>query len=52
MFGRLIDRLPNLRALLVITFRPEFAAPISKPPNATPPTMSLFALKEEWSSFA
>ena len=27
MFGRLIDRLPNLRALLVITFRPEFAAP-------------------------
>jgi len=27
VFGRLIDRLPNLRALLVITFRPEFAAP-------------------------
>ena len=27
VFGRLVDRLPNLRALLVITFRPEFAAP-------------------------
>ena len=27
VFGRLIDRLPNLRALLVITSRPEFAAP-------------------------
>jgi len=26
VFGRLIDRLPGLRALLVITFRPEFAA--------------------------
>ena len=27
VFCRLIDRLPELRALLVITFRPEFAAP-------------------------
>ena len=27
VFARLIDRLPNLRALLVITFRPEFAPP-------------------------
>ena len=27
LFGRLVDRLPGLRALLVITFRPEFAAP-------------------------
>ena len=27
MFSRLIDRLPRLRALLVVTFRPEFAAP-------------------------
>ena len=27
MFGRLIDRLQGLRALLVVTFRPEFAAP-------------------------
>ena len=27
VFGRLVDRLPGLRALLVITFRPEFAAP-------------------------
>ena len=27
VFGRLVDRLPELRALLVITFRPEFAAP-------------------------
>jgi predicted ATPase len=27
VFGRLVDRLPNLRVLLMITFRPEFAAP-------------------------
>ena len=27
VFGRLVDRLLGLRALLVITFRPEFAAP-------------------------
>jgi predicted ATPase len=27
VFGRLVDRLPGLRAMLVITFRPEFAAP-------------------------
>ena len=27
LFGRLVDRLPNGRALLVVTFRPEFAAP-------------------------
>jgi class 3 adenylate cyclase len=27
VFGRLIDRLPKLRALLVVTFRPEFAPP-------------------------
>jgi class 3 adenylate cyclase/tetratricopeptide (TPR) repeat protein len=27
VFGRLVDRLPELRALLVITFRPEFTAP-------------------------
>ena len=27
VFSRLIDRLPDLRALLVVTFRPEFAAP-------------------------
>ncbi|HEY3718747.1 MAG TPA: AAA family ATPase, partial [Roseiarcus sp.] len=26
-FGRLIDRIPSLRALLLITFRPEFLAP-------------------------
>ena len=27
IFGRLVDRLPGLRALLVVTFRPEFATP-------------------------
>ena len=27
VFSRLVDRLPGLRALLVVTFRPEFAAP-------------------------
>jgi class 3 adenylate cyclase/tetratricopeptide (TPR) repeat protein len=27
VFNRLVDRLPDWRALLVITFRPEFAAP-------------------------
>ena len=27
VFGRMVDRLPKLRGLLVITFRPEFVAP-------------------------
>ena len=27
VFGRLVDRLPEMRALVVITFRPEFTAP-------------------------
>jgi len=27
VFGRLVDRIPGMRALLVITFRPEFTAP-------------------------
>ena len=27
LFGRLVDRLPEMRALLVIAFRPEFVAP-------------------------
>ena len=27
VFSRIVDRLPGLRALLVVTFRPEFAAP-------------------------
>ena len=27
VFSRLVDRLPDLRALLVVTFRPEFAPP-------------------------
>jgi hypothetical protein len=27
VFGRLVDRLPNLRALLVVTFRPESPRP-------------------------
>jgi class 3 adenylate cyclase/tetratricopeptide (TPR) repeat protein len=27
VFGRMVDRLPDLRALLVVTFRPEFASP-------------------------
>ena len=27
VFSRLIDRLPDLRALLVVTYRPDFAAP-------------------------
>jgi class 3 adenylate cyclase/DNA-binding response OmpR family regulator len=27
VFGRLVDRRPNLRALLFVTFRPEFASP-------------------------
>jgi tetratricopeptide (TPR) repeat protein len=27
IFGRLVDRLPDLRALLAVTFRPEFATP-------------------------
>ena len=44
VFGRLVDRLPSLRALLVITFRPEFAAPwVGRAHVALVPTQPLRA---------
>jgi class 3 adenylate cyclase/predicted ATPase len=46
MFGRLIDRLPNLRALLVITFRPEFAAPWASRANVASLSLSRFGRRQ------
>src|SRR5271166_4802539 len=46
VFGRLIDRLPNLRALLVITFRPEFAAPRVGRAHVAPLSLSRFGRRQ------
>ena len=42
VFGRLVDRLPNLRALLVVTYRPEFAAPWEGRAHVTSQMLSRF----------
>ena len=42
VFGRLIDRLAPLRALLVVTFRPEFAAPWVGRPHVASLQLSRF----------
>ncbi len=46
VFGRLVDRLPNLRALLVVTFRPEFAAPWKGRAHATSLMLSRFERRD------
>ena len=46
LFGRLIDRLPGLRALLVITFRPEFAAPWVGRAHVTSLSLSRFGRRQ------
>ena len=52
MFGRLIDRLPHLRALLVVTFRPEFVAPWASRAHvavALPQPLRAFGMRWRWS---
>ncbi|HTV26342.1 MAG TPA: AAA family ATPase, partial [Xanthobacteraceae bacterium] len=40
LFSRLVDRLPSLRALLVLTFRPEFVSPWVGRPHVSPLSLS------------
>ena len=46
VFGRLVDRFPGLRALLVITFRPEFAAPWVGRPHVATLSLSRFGRRQ------
>jgi class 3 adenylate cyclase len=46
VFGRLIDRIPEMRALLVATFRPEFAAPWLGRPQVTSLSLSRFGRRQ------
>ena len=36
LFGRIVDRIPTLRVLLLVTFRPEFEPPWIGRPDVTP----------------
>ena len=40
LFGRIVDRIPTLRVLLIVTFRPEFNAPWVGQPHVTSLTLN------------
>jgi class 3 adenylate cyclase len=46
LFGRLVDKIDNLRALLFVTFRPEFAAPWIARPHVTALTINRLPPRE------
>ncbi len=46
VFGRLVDKIDDLRVLLFVTFRPEFAAPWIGRPHVTALTISRLAPRE------
>ena len=46
MFSRLIDQLPGLRALLMVTFRPQFAAPWVGRPHVASLQLSRFSRRQ------
>jgi predicted ATPase len=46
LFGRLVDRVPGLRALLVLTFRPEFTAPWVGRANVTQLSLNRFGRRQ------
>jgi class 3 adenylate cyclase/tetratricopeptide (TPR) repeat protein len=46
LFGRIVDRIPTLRALLIVTFRPEFEPPWIGSPYVTPLTINRLAERE------
>ena len=45
-FGRTVDRIAGLRALLIVTFRPEFDAPWIGRPHVTALTLNRLAQRE------
>jgi len=46
LFGRAVDRIANLRVLLLVTFRPEFAAPWIGRPHVTALTINRLAQRD------
>ena len=46
LFGRTVDRIAGLRALLIVTFRPEFEAPWIGRPHVTALTINRLAQRE------
>jgi class 3 adenylate cyclase/predicted ATPase len=46
LFSRIVDRIPNLRALMVVTFRPEFDPPWIGRPHVTALTLNRLSERE------
>jgi class 3 adenylate cyclase/tetratricopeptide (TPR) repeat protein len=46
LFGRIVDRIPTLRVLLIVTFRPDFEAPWIGRPYVTALTINRLAERE------
>jgi class 3 adenylate cyclase len=46
LFGRTVDRITNLRVLLIVTFRPEFAPPWIGRPHVTALTINRLAQRD------
>ena len=46
MFGRAVDRIKTLPALLIVTFRPEFSAPWAGQPHVTSLTLNRLGERE------
>jgi predicted ATPase len=46
LFGRIVDKIPTLRVLLIVTFRPEFEPPWIGRPYVTPLTINRLAERE------
>jgi class 3 adenylate cyclase/predicted ATPase len=46
LFGRIVDRIPTLRVLLIVTFRPEFEPPWIGHPYVTPLTINRLAERD------
>src|SRR4029077_21233897 len=46
LFSRIVDKLPTLRALLIVTFRPEFAPPWVGRPHVTALTLNRLGERE------
>jgi predicted ATPase len=46
LFGRVVDRIPSLRVLLIVTFRPEFEPPWIGRPHVTALTLNRLAERD------
>ena len=46
LFGRIVDKIPTLRVLLIVTFRPEFEPPWIGRPHVTALTLNRLAERE------